>query len=173
MKLIFVFVVLSLHAAVGSTSRVKITWSYENFPEKIELYSPTPGKEAYISETKVVSTLGEAPVVKNLGEEIIANHNSSTTAVLVIRNNQKNTLYFFAVPHELNPHHASAGHYFECLCIGRLFKISPGKIFYRIVRLNLNKSFKGLKTFTINHQIVGVSEAEANTTYKDRLRIDD
>lgn len=173
--MLYIFMVLFVQYAsfAGSASQVSITWTYENFPAKIELYGVTHEKAAHISETKVVNTLKDAPVTNDLKGVLTARTNGSTPAVLVIRNNEKKDLYFFAVPHELNPHHASAGHYFECLCVGRVFKVPAGKVLYRIVRLNLNKSFQGLKKFTINHHIVGISETEANTTYKDRLRNDD
>lgn len=170
---LFLLLLLWQVSAFASTSKVAITWSYENFPLKIELYDVKPEKASYISETKAVAGLKDAPVTKDLKGEMEAKLDSSTPAVLVVKNDTKKDYYFFAVPHELNPHHASAGHYFECLCIGRVFHVPAGKTWYRIVRLNLNKSFKGLKRFTINHQIVGVTEEEAKTTYKDRLRNDE
>jgi hypothetical protein len=162
--------ILYFQEVQAASSKVDITWSYQNFPLKIDLFSVRPEKEKYISETNVVNSLLEAPIIKNLNGHLRAEQNASTPAVLVIKNTTDKDQYFFAVPHELNPHHASAGHYFECLCIGRVFKVPAKKTFYRIVRLNLNESFSGLKKFEVNHKIIGISEKEALTTYKDRIR---
>lgn len=158
----------AVYAATNS-SKVRITWTYEKFPFKIGLFSVKPEKESYISETKIVSSIEESAGLKPLSQPITAKWAASSPAVLIVRNDSDRDLYFFAVPHELNPRHASAGHYFECLCVGRVFKVPPKKVWYRIVRLNLNPSFRHLSQFEINHRIVGVSEAEAKTTYKEML----
>ena len=156
--------------AAPSTVEVEIAWTYESFPLRIEIYAVKPERSAYISETGIADKLKDLPVAEKIvGQKLKTQVGASTAFVLVTENTTKEDVYFFAVPHELNPHHASAGHYFECLCIGRLYKVPPGKFWYRIVRLNLNKSFKTLSGFTITHQIIGVSKAEALGKYKDQL----
>jgi hypothetical protein len=157
-------------ALVLANPQVEIAWTYEATPIKIESYSVKLSKAAYISETGIVDSLEQSPALKKLPEgKVNASLNKSTALVLVAENKSSEDVYFFAVPHEVNPHHASAGHYFECLCIGKLFKIAPGKIWYRIVRINLNSTFQKLSRFKISHQIVGVSKSDALGKYKDRL----
>jgi hypothetical protein len=148
---------------------VDLQWKYEKFPGKIRVYSPTPERQNYISETGIRKNLSELPIVKDLNSKVLAAKESSTSAVLVIHNPTDRDLYFLAVPHEVHPAHSSTGHYFECLCIGRLFKVPAKQYWYRIVRINLDKNFSKLSRFKIEHKITGVSETEALGKYKDLL----
>ena len=149
---------------------VEIGWTYETFPLRIEIYEVKSDRSPYVSETGIADKLKDMPIATKIaGQKIKAGVGRSVAFVLLTENTTKEDVYFFAVPHELNPHHASAGHYFECLCIGRLFKVPPGKFWYRIVRLSLNNTFKTLSGFKISHQIIGVSRAEALGKYKDQL----
>jgi hypothetical protein len=151
-------------------SDVKITWKYENFPLKIKIADIKEDKKHFISETKTFQSEQDSIITKVWPDDTVsAKHKDSTPFALTIENTSSEDYYFFAVPHELNPHHASAGHYFECLCNGRVFKVPAKSTWYRIVRLNLNESFQNIKKFEINHQIVGLKKSEVMLNYKDRL----
>ncbi|MBC7420965.1 MAG: hypothetical protein H7328_09580 [Bdellovibrio sp.] len=151
-------------------SDVKITWKYENFPLKIQIADIKEDKKLFISETRAFQKKEDSIITKVWPDATVAaKHKDSTPFALVIENPSSEDYYFFAVPHELNPHHASAGHYFECLCNGRVFKVPAKSTWYRIVRLNLNDSFQNLKTFEINHQIIGLQKNEVLLNYKERL----
>ena len=147
---------------------VDVSWKYKNFPLQIQLYNVTPAKASYISETEIITDLAKAPINEKLSN-IKMNSNSSKPAVLVIENKSAQDVYFFAVPHQVDPVTASAGHFFECLCIGKVYKIPKNSIWYRIVRINLNSSFQKASHFKIEHQIIGLSEKEVQESYSDRL----
>ncbi len=173
MKSFFVFAGLLIFCPLihsrSSTTKVALTWSYENFPSKIKLYKLKPDQEHYISKTAVADSIGESPVTAEIPGQIEAKLNGSTAFALVVQNDTEKDIYFYAVPHEMNPHHASAGHYFECLCVGRVYRVPAKKVWYRIVRINLNESFKPLISFEINHKIVGLDKNEAESKYKDKI----
>lgn len=155
-------------AATNST-KVHLTWTYSKFEQKIDVYDVTNEKRAFVSETGIVANKKQAPIGSLFPNGIIEVTRPSRTVVLVVNNTSNKDLYFFAVPHTLNPSHASAGHYFECLCIGRLYHVPPNKVWYRIVRLNLNDTFQDVSKFEINHKIEGVAKTDALTTYKERI----
>lgn len=152
-----------------SVVQVHLNWTYKSFTEKVKVYNVTPMKAAFISETANVQKLAEAPVLNEVKEYFEVTKGSSKSVVLVIENSGDKDIYFFAVPHEVHPAPASAGHFFECLCVGKVFKIAPKSVWYRIVRVNLNSSFQDILKFDIEHQIVGLTEAEFMKSYKDRL----
>ncbi len=135
----------------------------------MQVFEVAKEKERYISETEVVNTLQEAPLAKEIKSKFKVQVPGDKVVVLLIHNDTDQEQYFYAVPHELNPHHASAGHYFECLCSGRVYVLPPKKFWYRIARVNLNSTFGKLDTFDINHKVIGLDKAAANSTFKDRL----
>ena len=155
---------------VSKSSEVTISWNYQNFPLKIEIAEILEDKKLFISETKSFKKAEDSIVASFIKDgKINTPFRGSSPFALTINNQSDKDYYFFAVPHELNPHHASAGHYFECLCNGRVFKVAAHSTWYRIVRLNLNDSFQNLKKFEINHQIIGLEKNEVMLSYKDRL----
>lgn len=164
-------ILLSLSQSVYArpTTQVKLTWDNESLPLKMQVYTVKKEKAAFISETGVAKTLQETPAVAEVRGPITATLDGGTPEVLIMKNDSDQDVYFFAVPHEMNPHHASAGHYFECLCIGRVYKVPKKSVWYRIVRINLNNSFEKLKSFEINHKLIGLTKAQVDEQYKDRL----
>ena len=151
-------------------SDVRISWNYQNFPLKIEISDIQEDKKKFISETNSFQKKEDSIATTVFPDSTLKVPTKSSTAfALLIENPGPKDYYFFAVPHELNPHQASAGHYFECLCIGKVFKVPAHSTWYRIVRLNLNESFQNIKKFEINHQIIGLEKSEVLLNYKDRL----
>lgn len=168
----FGFLVSPFSYANSSSTEIRIDWGYNKFPLQIELYEPsTPLKGKYVSETKVVDKKELAPLGKKISGPLTMTSDSSKSFVLFVKNDTDKDVYFFAVPHELNPNHASVGHYFECLCVQKVFRVPAKKAWYRIVRVNLSRQFLNVKKFTIHHQIIGVTEADAKTKYKDKLQL--
>lgn len=149
--------------------KVQLKWTYKNFPFQMQVYDVTQAMAPYISKTAIVKTLQDAPILSKRTTPIKMKANSSHPQILVVENSSDKELFFFAVPHEVHPVQASAGHFFECLCIGRVFSVPAHSIWYRIVRINLNSSFQNVSSFTIEHQVVGISEKEAKGEYKERL----
>lgn len=165
---IFIFLLIAVKSEAQPIA-VYLKWKYENFPLKVQVYSVKKEKFEYISETRNVDNLASTAGDKKISDHLNVQINSSQPAVLVVENTTDQDLYFFAVPHELRPHEASTGHYFECLCIGKLYKVEAKKTWYRIVRVNLDKNFSGKKSFEIEHQIIGVSKNDALGKYRERL----
>ena len=125
-KFLAILLLLSTNSGLAKTksafSDVQISWSYQNFPLKIQIADVDDSKKKFISETKSFQKKEDSILKKIWTDSLVkAEHKASTAFALTIENTSDKDYYFFAVPHELNPHHASAGHYFECLCNGRVF----------------------------------------------------
>jgi len=53
--------------AAGNSVKVKISWSYKDFKQKIDLYEPVSTyRGKFVSETRIVSRLSEAPIGKKI-----------------------------------------------------------------------------------------------------------
>ncbi len=170
-KLALLFLILLNSTAVWSKSvtAVQLTWKYEDFPLKMQVFNVKPQKSKFISETANVKMISDSPALGEIKGPVLVQSNTSYPVVLIVENKTDQDQYFFAVPHELHPPDASVGHYFECLCVGKVYKIPSKKIWYRIARINLDKTFQNMKKFEIDHKIVGIKKADALTKYAERL----
>ncbi|MFN7904153.1 MAG: hypothetical protein ACK5P5_03125 [Pseudobdellovibrionaceae bacterium] len=158
------------HNQKVSNVTVSIQWKYKNFPLEMMLYHPaTSFQGKFVGRTGVVGSMKKAKLGEQIQGEIQVARDSSFSAVLVVKNTTKQDVYFFAVPHEVSPIEASLGHQFFCLCKNLVFKVPPGKVWYRVVNLEISPEFMNIDKFKIEHQIIGISRVEALTQYKNLL----
>jgi hypothetical protein len=174
-------VVLNTAFAFGADSRghktlthsnvnVAIKWKYKNFPLEVQLYEPQNSLQAkFVGQTRTVKKLSAAKVGQKIQNSINMPRASSASAVMVVTNNTKEDVYFFAVPHMVNPIEASVGQEFTCLCKNHVFHVPAGKIWYRVIKIELNSDFPKISDFAIEHEIVGISKVDATTKYKGML----
>lgn len=152
---------------------VKVQFSSENTPLKMELYDVAPSVQYSIAKTAVTKDLAKAPLGKKISDQIhFSNGEQEKTFALVMHNESDKAKYFYAVPHTLHPGSASFGLLFECLCNHHVYKIPPRHFWYRIVRLKKDPSdakLENLSAITIDHQIVEVSEDDVQKKYKTVL----
>ena len=168
--LIYTYLSLALTPITASAVDVSISWNYDKFPLKVQLYTPKPDFAKSISNTGNVKSIDQSPADKKIQDSFLKiKADDSMPAVMIIENKTDEDYYFFAVPHEVHPPTASVGHYFECLCVGKVYKVAAKSVWYRIVRVNLAKTFKNVAKFDINHKIIGVAKKDLETKYKDML----
>lgn len=148
---------------------IKVTFAVKNFPSPMAVYEVAKNSRYDIYETKVVKKVADVPKSGPAKTTFrVESKARGRTMVLVTENKSDKTLYFFASPHLIHPAKASTGLKFLCLCNHQLYEVPPKSVWYRIVRVELDPSYKS-KTSELNHTIVGINEKDALTTYKDQL----
>jgi hypothetical protein len=147
---------------------VKIRWRYESFPEKVQLYDVSEEVRFDISQTKSVERIDDAPLNGEFPDTFRMDTGTSRSFALVIDNKSGSDLYFFATPHVIHPGEAAHRHRFECLCNSKVFKVPKGRVWYRIVRFDLEKDFDKPE-LEATHTIVGLSEKEVQSKYQKAL----
>lgn len=173
--LVFFFLVLaislpSFSAKKTSVAKAKgtqfsIDWNYEKFPLKVEMYEiKDPGKYSSQSMGRFKSKSNAILANKITGNLIFVPDEDIYRFALVIENTTKKAIYFYVVPHEITPAEYSLGAKFVCLCLGHIYSVPPGEIWYRIVSLQ-NLTPKLGNDFKIRHRVVGVDIA---TAFKDK-----
>lgn len=158
---------------MGATSvhgaTVTVKFLTKDLPLPVKLYEPNSEKEKMISETKIVPTIKDLPVKKEYKNgKVPLKAGQGKSIVMVIENTTGKDLYFFVAPHTLHPEYASEGFYFECLCNHSIYRLNAGKVWYRVLRLNLGKDSKQAR-FDVDHQIVGLPEAVVKEKYSSRI----
>ncbi|HEX7672819.1 MAG TPA: hypothetical protein VF412_01540 [Bdellovibrio sp.] len=153
----------------AKTLNVKIHFSYDKTPLRIELYDVNPLFKYSIAKTVITSDIKTAPLQKKISSSLsFAKGEDEKTFALVVHNSTDQTRYFFAVPHTNHPGAGSMGLLFECLCNHHVYKVPAHYYWYRIVRLKAepdDPNLKNLSSVTIDHQFVEVSEADVKKKY--------
>lgn len=136
---------------------VKVSWKYHDVPGKLEIYEPA--YDGRVWEMGSRDSLSQLPVKEKITDSTVrVPVGEHKTFVLVLKNETRESLYFFAAPHSVDPVPYSLGFRFKCLCVNHVFSVKPGKIWYRIVEMTLNESFRGDK-LEVTHDLIRVDEA--------------
>lgn len=146
---------VSLPVAAGP-AKVKVTLAFTplKFKGVMEVYEVAPGKKPKLWETKTVKNFAEVPAGEKLeGGVVEIRAGSVERMILVMRNDTKKPIYFFAAPHVVEPIERSLGFKFKCLCINHAFGIPPEQIWYRVVELRMQKGFVG-DEMQITHSLI-------------------
>ncbi|MGZ3683971.1 MAG: hypothetical protein ACXVCI_08965, partial [Bdellovibrionota bacterium] len=151
-----------------AAATISVAFRYENFPLQIELYNVKRTARDRVAETAITYDLAHSPITKPLRGKIPLGAESERAFAMLVHNTTKDPVYFFAVPHLIRPAASSLGLHFECLCTGKIYKVPPGAFWYRIVRLQTDKTFQAAAA-ELEHSIIGVSAADANGLYKNQL----
>jgi hypothetical protein len=163
MRLVIIICFFFLAApAVAKTRQVTVEWDYQNFPLKIELYEPPANKATEIAYTELFDDIGAARLGSPIEGPVTVGANRAMA--LVIKNTGKSAVYFYAVPHTVQPAASSLGQLFECLCNGHVYKIGPGKSWVRIARLSYRPNASKIQSLSIKHEIIGLTEAEVKAS---------
>ncbi|MDH4262526.1 MAG: hypothetical protein OEV78_05705, partial [Spirochaetia bacterium] len=146
--------------------KVKISWSYENISEKIELFEYNPASQLNLWATGEKKTEKELPISKKIsGSQFISTPGENYRFVLVMKNTSSEKKYFFAAPHIAQPGGYSLGFKFKCLCVNMVYNVSPGMYWYRVVELRISPAVKSGE-IDFHHQITGLSEPESQEYMK-------
>lgn len=138
--------------------QVKIEWSYIDFPLEMKIYEIKSQRSYELWETHSVKSLDVSPAsIEIPGSTLTIQAGRYKEFILGLQNNTDKPIYFFAAPHSVTPAQYSLGFKFKCLCINHAFTVKPGEFWYRVVRLNIDKDFRG-SVFSIKHEMIGISE---------------
>lgn len=149
---------LALDETRANIVKVKIDWNYINFPDHVKIYELKSQMPYQLWDTHSVRSIDVSPASTEIPESNLTIQTGRFKEfVLGIQNTSNTPLYFFAAPHSVQPPEYSLGFKFKCLCINHAFSIKPGEFWYRVVKLNIDKDFRG-KEFSIKHDIIGISE---------------
>ncbi|HRK06287.1 MAG TPA: hypothetical protein PLZ57_00840 [Pseudobdellovibrionaceae bacterium] len=169
-----VWICLGLHmgprAAFAQSAQVplELRFGSKDFPAKVEVYEPHSDVMHSISETRALPSRAELPVIGKPLKFMSVTRGKHKSAVLVIENTTDKTIYFFAVPHRVDPPENVLGFHFECLCNHTVFQIPARHIWYRVVRVHLGAPPLEAPQ-RIEHSIIGVKPEDALGKYKDNL----
>jgi len=147
---------------------VELHFVSKDFPAKVEVYEPHGDVSHSISETRALPSRAELPVVGKPLKSMSVTRGKHKSAVLVIENSTDKTIYFFAVPHRIEPPENVLGFHFECLCNHTVFQIPARHTWYRVVRVHLGAPPLEAPQ-RIEHSIIGVKPEDALGKYKDNL----
>ncbi len=138
----------------SSSVNVKIRWEYKGLAGPLEIYEAVPGKTPGLWSMGSAKSTGELPVGRQIPQsDLRMRPGESKTFVLVLKNQTKAPLYFFAAPHSLNPPELSLGFKFHCLCINHIFAAPAGQYWYRVVQMDLMSSFFG-DEIVVTHTLI-------------------
>ena len=138
--------------------KVKIDWNYIDFPLEMKIYEIKSQRAFELWETHSVKSVEISPASTEIPDStLVIQSGRYKEFILGLQNNTDKPVYFFAAPHSVNPPQYSLGFKFKCLCINHAFTVAPGEFWYRVVRLNIDKDFRG-DAFSIKHDLIGISE---------------
>jgi hypothetical protein len=138
--------------------KAKIDWSYIDFPLEMKIYEIKSQIAYNLWDTHSVSSIDSSPASTEIPEStIVVQSGRYKEFILGVKNPTDKPVFFFAAPHSVQPPQYSLGFKFKCLCINHAFTVKPGEFWYRVVRLNIDKDFRG-DSFVIKHELIGISE---------------
>ncbi len=138
--------------------KAKIDWSYIDFPLEMKIYEVKSQIAYNLWDTHTVASIESSPASTEIPEStIVVQSGRYKEFILGVKNTIDKPVYFFAAPHSVQPPQYSLGFKFKCLCINHAFTVKPGQFWYRVVRLNIDKDFRG-DSFVIKHELIGISE---------------
>lgn len=138
--------------------KVKINWNYIDMNSEMKIYEIKSQMAYELWDTRSVKSIESSPVSIEIPESsFVVQSGRYKEFILGMQNNTDKPIYFFASPHSVDPPQYSLGFKFKCLCINHAFTIKPGEFWYRVVRLNIDKDFRG-SAFAIKHDLIGITE---------------
>ncbi len=138
--------------------KAKIDWSYIDFPLEMKIYEIKSQIAYNLWDTNSVASIESSPASTEIPEStIVVQSGRYKEFILGVKNTTGKPIYFFAAPHSVQPPQYSLGFKFKCLCINHAFTVKVGEFWYRVVRLNIDKDFRG-DSFVIKHELIGISE---------------
>ena len=163
----FVFMPATAHSS-APMKRITVKFEYRDFPLRMEIHDVAEKFADSVALTEVVGKPEQVPSVGVRPDVFELGAMEEKSFLLVMKNSTGDDKYFFAVPHLALPAEGAGGIFFECLCNSSVYKIPPGKTWYRVVRLQMEKRLFPAPVALV-HSIVGVSAKDANSRYKARL----
>ena len=149
----------------GKTVEARLSFDHRGLDGKMEVYELGRRSKMRIWRTGVVGDIDQLSLGEKVEGAFRVRKRGFKKLVLILRNPGPNTLYFFAPPHQVIPPEQGIGFAFKCLCVQTVFKVPPGKVWYRVIALRLLTAFRG-GPIELRHSLVGISKAEASRIMK-------
>ncbi|HMV42189.1 MAG TPA: hypothetical protein PK079_14420 [Leptospiraceae bacterium] len=138
--------------------KAQISWAYIDLPLEMKIYEIKSQQSYELWETRSVPSKDSSPAsIEIPNSTIVIQSGRYKEFILGMQNQTDKPIHFFAAPHSVDPPQYSLGFKFKCLCINHAFTVKPKEFWYRVVRLNIDKEFRG-DSFTIKHDLIGISE---------------
>lgn len=151
---------LAAHAASPDVA-IHLHWQNKDLPGAMRVYSPATGAKTVLWKTGTVAALGELPLGDEVTDKAIAvTRGVPKRLILIYANKSDSALHFFAAPHHAEPEESSLGFKFKCLCVNHAFSVAPGRIWYRVVELRIDRDFSG-DALDVTHTLIGIDEARS------------
>lgn len=171
MRVPFLFILFPFFC-FGNRNQITVSLQFLNTSKtiKIDTFSVQPEFKFSVARTGVSDSLEKTPAHKKIpGIFKFTNSEKSVSFVLVAENKTDHVKYFFATPHHYLPPEFSLTAIFECLCNSHVYKIPPHKIWYRVVRLEVDPNIvkSDVSKYSIVHSVVEVSEKDAKNKYRE------
>lgn len=167
-KIFFIILCLIWSSPVYPASKVAIQllWDYKQVPATMKIYELNSQKGAKLWDTGSISQLSQAPVTSEIPNSTLNfTAGESKMFVLLLKNDTKQTLHFFAAPHSVNPPELSLGFKFKCLCIDHVYEVPAGQYWYRVVELKTAPNYVGDKV-SITHSLIQVDAGRNPIPYQ-------
>lgn len=132
-----------------------VEWSYRGVPRTMKLYELTAaGSDLPLWGMGTAASLDGVPAgLEIAGGVIRLRPGVKKRFLLVLRNDGKAPVRFFAAPHHVRPEAASLGFEFACLCLNHVYEAPAGGYWYRVVELTLQSDFGG-SALTVRHTLI-------------------
>ncbi len=140
----------------ASKASIHLAWDYKQVPATMKIYELNPQKAVKLWDTGNASQLNQTPITTEIPNSTLSiTPGEAKMFVLVLKNDTKQTLHFFAAPHSVNPPELSLGFKFKCLCIDHVYEVPAGQYWYRVVELRTAPNYEG-NNVTITHNLIQV-----------------
>ncbi|TGN10434.1 LIC11469 family lipoprotein adhesin Lsa20 [Leptospira ilyithenensis] len=142
----------------SNSVEIEIGWQYTQIPLKMEIREPSGSQSLALWTTGSVAFGKNAPFSTPIPDsKILLKPGAKKQFLLVMKNETKEPVYFFAAPHQAHPVEHSFGFKFKCLCVNHAFTVPPGEFWYRVVEIRLSPEFLGDK-LTLTHNVIGITK---------------
>lgn len=145
--------------ARGKSLQFQLEWVYKNVPLHIQVGEASDSVADKVATTGVVDDLKGLSLVNPIDDAVFTvEERTSKYMYLFAKNNTDHEIVFSVAPHETNPVEYSLGFAFHCLCNGHVYRVPPGKYWYRIVELHNGGIQKTSDVIHLKHTVFAVKE---------------
>lgn len=155
---IFLFLLIAIpFRAFAETQQIQLEWVYKELPLQFRLFEASTNRPFKIGEMGTFTKIDELPALREIKDQAFAVPIGGRILLYLTAENKTDREISFAVaPHETNPIEFSLGFIFRCLCNGHVYKIPPGKSWYRLMELKSTGTQKTTSPIYLKHTAFAV-----------------
>ena len=149
----------------------RLEWEQRGVALELRTFALPSTTSARVGETALIEKDSDFPVKEELVDgKVRLAPASHAVLLLTARNPGKKEAAFFVAPHESNPIDASLGFQFYCLCNGHVYRVPPGKTWYRVILLKALPE-QGESGVNLKHVIVSAEDAPKLAHEREKKRL--